>query len=187
MWTWTLLAAALAAPRDYRVSGAGGLGGGLGSPSPFGGGAPSGVGHGVGRLVFHGQRVSLELGGREGLASEDSRSWGGLFVGPRFELGHALHARVGFAHHHEVELELARAHPLEAALGSLDGIRHRSGLEAGLGLTVPVEERMLGDRLAVGLDLSALAFPDEHGPRTYAFLELNVGLGFGPRRAAPAG
>ncbi len=177
--------AALAGSGDYRLAGSGGLGGGVGTPSSYGDGAPSASGYAVGRLLLQGERAALELGGREGVAGQDLRSWGGLFVGARTPLGERLYGRVGFAHHHEVELSLAQENPLQAALGSLPGIRHRSGAELGLGALLPVEERMLDDRLGVGGDLSVVVFPDALGPRVYGFLELNVTVGLGQRRAAP--
>ena len=41
----------------------------------------------------------------------------------------------------------------KGGLGSLSGIRHRSGAELGLGAVLPIEERQLGDRPGVGADL----------------------------------
>lgn len=179
-----LLSTALAAPADYVVAGVGGLGGGAGTPSPLFDQGISGAGYVVGRLLIQGQRATFEVGAREGLASADARSWGGLFAGARLELGERTHVRVGFAHHHEVELSLAEEEPLAAMLGSLPGIRHRSGAELGVGLLLPVEERMLDDRLGVGLDLAVNAFPDTLGPRAYAFLDLNVEVGLSRRRVS---
>ncbi len=177
--------AALAGPVDYRIYGVGGLGGGVGTGSPYGAGGPSAAGYVVGRLCLQRERAAFELGAREGLASEDSRSWGGLFAGARVGLGEQAHVRVGFAHHHEVELSLAMESPLQAALGSLPGIRHRSGAELGLGLLLPLEERMLEDRLGVGIDLGVVVFPDQLGPRGYALLDVSGSVGFGQRRLAP--
>lgn len=178
-----VLGSALAGdPGSYRFGLVGGAGGGAGTPSPLGDGGASGVGYVTGRLLIQGARVSAEFGAREGWAFDDSRSTGGLFFGARVPLGDTLHARVGFAHHHEVPQALAVDAPLQSALGSADGIRHRSGAELGFGGTLPIEERQLGDRLGVGADLGLVAFPDTHGPRAYAFLDLSVIIGAGARR-----
>lgn len=183
----TLIGLALAGdPGDYRFGLVGGLGGGAGSPSPFGDGAPSAVGYVTGRLLVQGDRASAEFGAREGWASADSRSVGNLFFGARVPMGDKIYLRVGFAHNHEVEQALAVAAPVEAALGSLSGIRHRSGAELGLGAVLPIEERQLGDRPGVGADLGLVAFPDEHGPRAYAFVDVSVIIGVGARRGGDA-
>jgi len=177
-----MVAAALAGPADYRLMAVGGLGGGAGTVSPYGD-APSGVGYGVGRLLFVRDRWAFELAAREGLASADARDIGGIYAGARFPLGDTWHLRAGFAHHHEVELSLAAAHPLEASLGSLSGIRHRTGGELGVGFVLPFQERMLADRPGVGMDLSLVAFPDQNGPLLYGFIDASVSIGLAKRRS----
>ena len=183
-----LLGAALAGgPTDYRFGLVGGAGAGAGTPSPFGDGAASGMGYVTGRFLVQGVKASAEFGAREGWASQDSRSVGNLFFGARIPLGETLYLRAGFAHNHEVEASLAIANPVGASLGSLTGIRHRSGAELGLGGLLPIEERQLGDRLGVCGDLGVVAFPDEHGPRAYVFVDASVFIGAGARRGGSGG
>lgn len=186
MLVLAMMAAALAGPTDYRLMAVGGLGGGAGTVSPFGDGA-SGVGYSAGRLLFLRDHWGFELAAREGLASADARDIGGLYAGARFPLGDTWHLRAGFAHHHEVQLSLAEEHPFEASLGSLPGIRHRTGGELGVGFILPFQERMLADRPGVGMDLSLVAFPDHNGPLVYGFMDASVSIGLGRRRSPAAG
>ncbi len=172
-------------PGSYRFGLVGGAGAGVGTPSPVVEGGFSGVGYVTGRLLIQGSRAAAEFGAREGWAGSDSRSLGNLFFGARIPLGDTLYLRAGFAHHHEVPEALVLAEPLQSVLGSATGIRHRSGAELGLGGMVPIEERQLGDRLGVCADLGLVAFPDEHGPRAYAFADVSVIIGAGARRASP--
>lgn len=180
-----LVGLALAEPGalpPYPVLLTGGLGGGAASPSPFGDGGGSWEGHVHGRIGLCGPRTALEFGVREGMATQDLRSLGGIFVGARWAMVPGVDLRAGFAHHHEVEYALARSEPVLAVLGSLDGIRHRSGAELGLSLRATVPDRALKDRLGGGVDLSAVVFPDEGGPRAYGFIDLSVHVAAGARR-----
>lgn len=165
----------------YRFLLHGGVGALAGTPSPYGDSATAGGGV-VGRLVVHQGRWGFELAERAELAAADAREVGALFVGGRVALSGPMYARVGFSHHHEVPLELAKAYPMQAALGSLSGIRHRSGLELGLGGTLQLEEAILEDRLGVSADVGASIFPDDLGPRAYFFADAGVTLHVGKKR-----
>lgn len=165
----------------YRFLLHGGVGGLAGTSSSYGDSASLGAGV-VGRLVVHRGRWGFELANRSELATADAREVGALFVGARAALTGPVYARAGFAHNHEVTLDLAKAHPLEAVLGSLTGIRHRSGLELGLGATLPLEEAILDDRLAISADVGFAAFPDALGPRLYAYLDAGVTVHVGRKQ-----
>ena len=71
-----------------------------------------------------------------------------------------------------------------AILGSAEGIRHRSGLELGVGASTKIPEAIdflggLGERLGLSADLSAAWFPDDNGPRAYVYLDLTGSIGIG--------
>lgn len=164
----------------YRFGIEAGLGGGGGAPGVDG---PSSIGgFGVGRLLVAAPKVAFELGGREGMLTGDARSVGGLLVGARLAAWGTSYARLGFAHHHEVPLDVVKEQPVLASLGSAQGIRHRSGLELAVGGRLPLEEAMLGDRLGVAGDVSVVVLPDPQGPVVYGFLELRGTLGLGRPR-----
>lgn len=175
MLTLLLAAAGFAAAPDYPVTLYGGLGGSVGPPSMGG--------YAVGRAIFYPPRspVGVEFGGREGYFVRDQRTVGGIAIQARAPLGPAF-LRGGFLHHHEVPWDLASAHPVQAGLGSLEGIRHRSGLELGGGVDLTLPERLLDDRLGIVLDLSVSAFPDDHGPVVYVCLEQGWTIDVGPKR-----
>lgn len=176
MLLWIGVALAMDRP-VVLLGGAGGVGG-LADPS--------GGGYVVGRALFHAWSppVGLELSAREGLATADFREIGGIGVFARVHPTGGWYARGGFAHHHEMPWDLAKQHPVGTVIGSAPGIRHRSGLEVGGGGLWPVPSELLRDRWVVGVDLSASWFPDPQGPRLYAFLELDVGIGVGKSRTA---
>ena len=146
----------------------GGLGQGLG-------GAPgaSGVVLGVGRLDLDLGRFGFATGAREGLATADLRTVGGVFVGLRADLAPDWHLRFGFAHHHETPWEAVVDAPALALLGVSEGITHRSGAELAVCF-----RPLLGqlDWLAGGLDLSVVVLPDAGGPRGYVFFEQHLTL-----------
>jgi hypothetical protein len=176
------LGAAVLAASPYPVTLVGAAGGGGGTVSPFGDGALTAAGYTAGRVLFNMARLSVELGGREGLASADARSFGGIFAGVRLHPGGGLHARLGFGHHHELEQELALEAPVQAMLGSHPEIRHRTGAEAGLGFTLPLQDAWLEDRPGLDAELAVVVFPDDHGPRAYLFADVGVSLAVGRRR-----
>ena len=126
---------------------------------------------------------ALDIGGREGLYAKDTRTLGCVLVGARFDPEGPLFLRSGFAHHHETPWELAKEHPIEAGLGSLTGIRHRSGLDLAVGLDASVDRLLPGsfDGLGVVAELSGAVFPDENGPRGYVFFDFGVSLDVGQR------
>ena len=141
----------------------------------------------LGRITLHGERVALEAGAREALASEDDRMVGAIFFGARFTPPSPLHLRVGFAHNHETPMAVVQAQPVASTLGTAEGIRHRTGLEAGIGVSgllpqaAPLPAWFWG-RSGVAADLSLGVLPDHNGPHVYAYLDLTGTLAVGPRR-----
>jgi len=89
-----------------------------------------------GRLVLPAKGWGLEATVREGVTGrslEDPSGWtssGALCFGARTGRGPWV-VRGGFAHQHDIPVDLARAAPLQAALGTAPGITHRSGVELG--------------------------------------------------------
>ena len=169
-----LAAPVLAAGGDYPVRLQGGLGGGLGPPSL---GA-----YGTGRVLVEGQTMAFEVAAREGWFTDDARSVGALFFGARATLPLGLHVRGGFAHNHEVPWAVLQEEPVGSILGSATGIRHRSGVEVGLGYSYWFDDAWLGDRLSVYVDGATSSLFDDKGPFAYAWLEGGVSVAVGARR-----
>lgn len=152
------------------------------------GGAAGGLGAGepglaaAGRALGRGARFAAEGAAREGWYLGDSRSVGALFVGARYTPPGPAFARVGFAHHHEVPKEAFFAAPGTSIAGTGEGIRHRSGLEAGVGLWGPVSTPVFDGRMGWAVDLSGTWLPDDKGPAAYALIELGLYLDVGQPR-----
>ncbi len=86
---------------------------------------------------------------------------------------------LAFAHNHETPLSNAAKNPLPVALGlSEDGVNHRSGLEAGVGVSYELPPRA-PDRLhgRVGVR-AAVAQMLGSGPPRYVDLVLSLGIAF---------
>lgn len=143
-------------------------------------GPPSLGGYGALHVAWNLGAFGAEIIGREGLYAADPRAVGALVFGARFTRGPA-YVRAGFLHHHETPLASFAEAPLRSLIGSGEGIRHRSGLEIGGGLDLPVPERLLDDRLGFVLDLGVGAFPDPQGPHVYVFLEQGWSIDLGRR------
>ena len=96
------------------------------------------------------------------------------------------YGRLGFAHSHETPAAVLEAEPFGAILGTAEGIRHRSGVELGAGLSlanpVPVPFGIAQDRSRLGLDLSAAWMGDPTGPPLYLYLEMTGSLDVGRPR-----
>ncbi len=98
-----------------------------------------------GRLILPARGWGLEATVREGIAGTDPQQLGGwtssgaLCFGARAGRGPWV-VRGGFAHQHDLSVDQAREAPLQAALGTAPGIRHRSGVELG----AAVEGRLPG-------------------------------------------
>jgi hypothetical protein len=73
--------------------------------------------------------------------------------------------------------------PVLSAIGSAEGIGHRSGLELALGYDLPVLPQQADGRLGVFGEAAAGWFPDDVGPHTYLFFELGMTVDVGRRRS----
>lgn len=185
MLTNLLLISAVSAgePDAYLIRLHGAAGGLVGGPQGVTG-EPSAGGFLSGRITVHGQRAAFEAAAREGLLTEDLRSSGALFFGARLTPGDRGYWRVGFAHNHETPVDVFSEDPLGSILGSAEGIRHRSGLEVGGGVSLPMQLELLslGDRLALHVDGGLSWLVDDGGPPLYAYVELGGHIGVGQRR-----
>jgi hypothetical protein len=137
--------------------------------------APGAPGGGVsGQLAWRGHpRVGLHLGAREVVLGAPLRTIGLLDISARFPLGPGLAAHVGFAHAHETPWAEALAHPLPAIFGTLSGITHRSGLQAGIQQDWTIDALPWAGVYA-GAQLTWLA--DSGGPHFYGGVELGVAI-----------
>lgn len=88
------------------------------------------------------------------------------------------YARVGFAHQHEESLVVVRDDVGGALFGVGDGIRHRAGGDAAIGVDVPLLKR---DQLELfgTLEGYALWFPNTQGPNVYAGGGVGLGMSYG--------
>jgi hypothetical protein len=124
--------------------------------------------------------IAPDFVGRIGYATVDTRVLEYLSVGA------TAYARIGttrpwlrlsLVHQHEEPTVAVHADPGGAVLGVGDGIRHRGGFGAALGLDVPVH-RMKSAVVVVGADASSTWFPDPRGPVLYAGGSLWLGIDY---------
>jgi hypothetical protein len=115
--------------------------------------------------------VSLDALVRVGYATVDQRMLTYLSIGPTLwgRLGPTQpYLRLALVHQHEESRAAIADDPGGAALGVGNGIRHRGGFAASVGLDLPFQKvRKLGEWF-VGVDASATYFPDDRGPAIYA-------------------
>jgi hypothetical protein len=88
-----------------------------------------------------------------------------------------LHGRVAFLHQHEESLSVVAGDYASALFGIGDGIRHRAGGEAGIGLDLPLYTKR-DFELFGAVDASAKLFPDDLGPVVYAGGGLHLGFNY---------
>lgn len=127
--------------------------------------------------------------GKLGYASVDERLLTYLSFGPEvrprvFDRVRP-YARALVVHQHEENVDAAQDQPYQSLVGVGDGIRHRGGLAAGLGLEIPFHEFRKGDWFA-SIDLAATYFPDDRGPHRYLTAGASIGFKWDFDRAAPA-
>lgn len=139
------------------------------------------VGHAL-RLGYRfADLVAVDYVGRLGYGTVDDRvitylSLGATLYGRLWKM--RPYARLAFVHQHEESTPSVRDDPWGAMFGVGDGIRHRGGGGASLGLDLPVlKSKPL--EMVVGLDTSAAYFPDPRGPKLYAGGSLWLGVNFG--------
>jgi hypothetical protein len=135
--------------------------------------------------------TAIDLQAREVWEGSDPRLVGALFFGARLDPGWPVHVRLGFAHNHEIPAAVLQVQPVLAVLGSAEGIRHRSGLEVGIGRgvtwTLPQPLPLgLHERLGAEINLSGAWFPDPQGPSAYVFLDVAMSVGVGKLRGEGA-
>lgn len=129
-------------------------------------------GAGVGALTI-GYRfidlVGIYIFGRLGFGAVDDRVLTCLGLGAQIwgRLGIVRpYARLGLLHIHEEPWTAVTHEPFGALLGVGDGIRHRTGLELGLGADIPVFKRGRVE-LFTGLEANAAWVTFSSGPSWY--------------------
>ncbi|MBK9647670.1 MAG: hypothetical protein IPO67_21325 [Deltaproteobacteria bacterium] len=181
--TLTLLIApdaAAAEPSAYPVT----LMGGLSVQGAAVGGMSLG-GVGTGRVIIHGKKLSLDFAGGEGVANQELRHVGAVFVGARKPFGPDLYGRFGFYHQHETPWEDFVSSPVGTIAAVDDHIFHRSGAQLAVGWLRPWDVAMTDDpwrRVMSGVELSVAALPDDSGPKVIVGFEVSAGFGVGERR-----
>ncbi len=86
-------------------------------------------------------------------------------------------ARFGLVHQHEETISSVAAEPFGAVFGVGDGIRHRAGLDGGLGVDIPFAKQKAWEFHA-RVELLLTGFPDVRGPAIYGGGNLGVGLNY---------
>jgi len=112
---------------------------------------------------------SVTFAGRLGYAPIDERLLTSLLLGVElWGRWGALrpHALLAAAHNHEEPQQAFRANPIGAAFGVGDGIRHRAGAHAGLGLDIALQSHGDG-QVYLSVESGVTWFPDDRGPPLY--------------------
>lgn len=129
---------------------------------------------------------SLGLEGRVGEAvyASDVRTVGNVNFDVRFPAGSGPWAFVGFAHHHELAIDQAIAHPGGAIAATYGGITHRTGFELGAGWDVAplFPNSSFGSRVRPTVRLGVTVLPDGVPPPLYVTASAGVLLGIGKGR-----
>lgn len=86
-------------------------------------------------------------------------------------------ARFGLVHQHEETLSSVAAEPFGAIFGVGDGIRHRAGLDGGLGVDIPFQKQKAWEFHA-RIEALLTGFPDPRGPAIYAGASLGLGFNY---------
>lgn len=84
------------------------------------------------------------------------------------------YARLGFVHQHEESVAAAASDPLATPLGIGTGIRHRAGLQAGVGCDFVVRRGRRGD-LTLGPEVTVAYLSYSSGPHFYGLVGLQAG------------
>jgi hypothetical protein len=116
--------------------------------------------------------------GRAGYATVDQRVLELVQIGGQIwgRLGPTRpYARFGFVHQHEEPWSAVKADVGGALFGVGDGIRHRMGMEGGLGLDIPFKQ-MKSWQFHATVEAFLSGFPDSKGPPIY--VGGTAGLGF---------
>lgn len=136
------------------------------------GAVPSGGGGFYGAFAIPAtDRWTAVAGYREVLVSTPTRFAGTVRLMARYTPESTWFLEAGLTHAHEIPWDIALDRPVQSLIGTGPGIRHRSGVGAGLGYELPLD---LGPRWAVQGRLSLAAFPDIHPSPVY--LNGEVGL-----------
>jgi hypothetical protein len=84
------------------------------------------------------------------------------------------YVRLGFVHQHEESVASAAADPLATPLGIGTGIRHRAGLQAGVGCDFVLRGGRRGD-LTLGPEVTVAYLSYSSGPQFYGLVGLQAG------------
>lgn len=84
------------------------------------------------------------------------------------------YVRLGFVHQHEESVAAAAADPLATPLGIGTGIRHRAGLQAGVGCDFVLRGGRRGD-VTLGPEVTVAYLSYSSGPQFYGLVGLQAG------------
>jgi hypothetical protein len=86
-------------------------------------------------------------------------------------------ARIGLVHQHEETMSSVADEPFGAVFGVGDGIRHRAGVDGGLGVDIPFAKQKSWEFHA-RIEALLTGFPDVRGPTFYGGGNLSVGFNY---------
>ena len=86
-------------------------------------------------------------------------------------------ARFGLVHQHEETMSSVADEPFGAVFGVGDGIRHRAGLDGGLGVDIPFQKQKAWE-FHLRAEALLTGFPDPRGPALYAGGMLGLGFNY---------
>lgn len=126
--------------------------------------------------------LTFYLLGRLGYVTVDQRMLtfvsAGAQVAPFGRIGFIEpYLRLSLAHAHEESLSVVGDDPIGAIFGIGDGIRHRGGLEGGLGFHYFLAKYESAEAFA-GFELSTIWFYDPRGPHWYVNGTAGIGLNY---------
>jgi hypothetical protein len=124
---------------------------------------------------------ALYLGARLGYAPVNDRLIQAVSLGAMFWARIGITRpffRIGAVHQHEQSFAAINKDPGAALLGVGDGIRHRGGAEAALGLDIPFHRDKEMEVVAT-IEASTPYFWDDRGPRLYVLGGVGLGVHYG--------
>ncbi|HWY12155.1 MAG TPA: hypothetical protein VN026_12560 [Bacteroidia bacterium] len=137
----------------------------------------SGVYGGFG--VFLNQHSSIDIKAKELYNFSSTAIIGPITINYRYNFNCGLFVGGGFAHHHEVGHMTYMDHPMESAMGSAQGIFHRSGADLEVGYNFkPIYHKGFFSWIYPAVSITATQMFMDHGqnPLITANLGLRVGL-----------
>ena len=125
--------------------------------------------------------LTAEIYASEAWLTKDARLRGNISFGLRRYLYKGTYIRAAFSHNHEVPENVFLVSPVGSITGSVNGIRHRTGVLVGGGWAWILPWKPFQRRVGVTHDLSGTWFPDDQGPNWTGTFEWGLSVNVGPK------